>query len=710
MSRRSVYRYFKISVILYLALGMGYAADLTHGPVVGGVTSQSATFVLRVDAAADVSVELAMNKDFSGSVFTNTVSADSARDYFVKVTVSGLAADTRYYYRPVIDGMAWDDGLERSFSTFPPEGEEASFTFLFGSGQQAGGDPHSNFGTIFPVMAEEDALFFLHQGDWTYPDTTDAEAGNPGNYFPLDYRNVQSSYRSRYTYDYPMETLWRKMAVDYTYDDHDLVDNNCDYTYPGIENSIRGYREMFPHYPLPSPEEGVWHKFTCGNVDVFMVDNRAQRSPNMEAFVTLPPNPYFSEETWMFRPPMGHRLLSGKPGFPPFNQLNWLLQGLENSQADWKFISTGTPFNPGFRAAIELALLLQNDPRYNPIITPEGPVTMREVAAEFSDKWAGFPETIFLLLSHIIKHNIENVIFISGDTHTAGIDDGANSIIPELMAGGLDRTNGRIVAMLEQFGIYIYNKGGHTSDQSDFGNAYGRITVFGADSVLLEAVSENGNVLGHHVVKSGFIPSSVGATVVPLALDFDRVPVGETAQQAIIITNTSIDPVFVERITSSDPVHFQVFPRRTMIMPGKVKHFAVFYTPTVEGEKNSAELTVYTNDPDGPAVVSVSGKGLAGDNKGKDNNIAPREIVLKQNYPNPFNPTTTIEFSIPKAQSVSLKVYNLLGQQVATLAEGEMEAGLHRVTWNASGMASGLYYYRLRVGSVIKTRKLFVMK
>ena len=710
MTNTSVHRYFKSFILLSLAFGLSYAASLTHGPVVGGVTSQSAIFVLRVDGAAVVSIELSDDAEFSSTVSTNSAYADESGDYFVKVRAEGLMPLTRYFYRPVIDGVVWDDGLEHSFSTFPPEGQEARFEFVFGSGQQAGGDPQSNIGNIFPVMAEEDALFFLHQGDWTYPDTTDSETGNPGDYFPLDYKNVQSSYRSRYSYEYPMEELWRKMAVDYTYDDHDLVNDNCDYTYPGIDNSIKGYREMFPHYPLPSPDEGVWHKLSCGNVDVFMVDNRSQRSPNREAFVTLPENPYLEEGSWIFRPPKGHRILSGKPVSPADNQLNWLMEGLKKSTADWKFISTGTPFNPGFRAAIELALLLQNDPRYNPIITPEGEITMREVAAEFADKWAGFPETIFRLLSFIIHNRIENVIFLSGDTHTCGIDDGANSIIPELMAGGLDRTNGRIVAIMEQFGIYIFNKGGHTSNQTDFGNAYGRVTVFGADSVLLEAVSEKGNILGRHVVKSGYIPASVGATVAPLGLDFGSVAVGESAQQAIIIINTSVEPVFVSKIISSDPLHFNAFPRKAMIMPGKASHFAVIYTPTTVGETNTAKLLVQTNDPDGPAVVLMSGEGVAGASVKRKDRVKPSEVVLHQNYPNPFNPQTTIEFEIPDNQKVSLKVYDLLGRVVATLAEGDFKAGIHRVQWNASGVASGLYYYRLRTGSIVKTKKLFILK
>jgi len=88
----------------------------------------------------------------------------------------------------------------------------------------------------------------------------------------------------------------------------------------------------------------------------------------------------------------------------------------------------------------------------------------------------------------------------------------------------------------------------------------------------------------------------------------------------------------------------------------------------------------------------------------------PAHFHLAQNYPNPFNPETRIKFQISNSNFVSLKVYNLLGQEVATLVEEEMRPGSYDVTWDAGGFASGVYLYRLTAGAFTETRKLTLMR
>jgi len=88
----------------------------------------------------------------------------------------------------------------------------------------------------------------------------------------------------------------------------------------------------------------------------------------------------------------------------------------------------------------------------------------------------------------------------------------------------------------------------------------------------------------------------------------------------------------------------------------------------------------------------------------------PSKFSLKQNYPNPFNPITNIEFLIPKTEFVTLKIYNLLGQEIANLVSDKLKVGKYRFTWNATSLASGVYLYRLQAGNHIETRKMILMQ
>jgi hypothetical protein len=88
----------------------------------------------------------------------------------------------------------------------------------------------------------------------------------------------------------------------------------------------------------------------------------------------------------------------------------------------------------------------------------------------------------------------------------------------------------------------------------------------------------------------------------------------------------------------------------------------------------------------------------------------PNDFALAPNYPNPFNPTTTIEFALPEAVEVSLRVYDVTGRVVARLVEGPMGAGTHRVTFDASALPSGVYLYRIQAGRFTKVQRMILVK
>jgi hypothetical protein len=88
----------------------------------------------------------------------------------------------------------------------------------------------------------------------------------------------------------------------------------------------------------------------------------------------------------------------------------------------------------------------------------------------------------------------------------------------------------------------------------------------------------------------------------------------------------------------------------------------------------------------------------------------PKVFSLAQNFPNPFNPSTRIRYQLPAASKVTLIVYDLLGREVAVLADEKKEPGNFEVEFNASGLASGVYIYRLTAGSYVSTRKMITLK
>ncbi|NIO62453.1 MAG: T9SS type A sorting domain-containing protein [Gammaproteobacteria bacterium] len=95
--------------------------------------------------------------------------------------------------------------------------------------------------------------------------------------------------------------------------------------------------------------------------------------------------------------------------------------------------------------------------------------------------------------------------------------------------------------------------------------------------------------------------------------------------------------------------------------------------------------------------------------------MPPVDFSLSQNYPNPFNPVTNIRFSIPDAGNVNLFVYNMLGEKVKTLVDGHKSAGVYHVEWdgtNSAGqkMVSGIYFYKLQMGSNVHMKKMLFMK
>lgn len=135
-----------------------------------------------------------------------------------------------------------------------------------------------------------------------------------------------------------------------------------------------------------------------------------------------------------------------------------------------------------------------------------------------------------------------------------------------------------------------------------------------------------------------------------------------------------------------------------------------------DGDGPSLELKSPTLDNN--SAVSWRASEQTGGTPGRKNSITgvagSNQIALKYElfpaWPNPFNPSTTFEFALPKSAFVTLKVYNLLGEEVAMLVAEQREAGIHKLNWDARGLAIGVYLYRLEVGEFVEVKKLILMR
>lgn len=145
-------------------------------------------------------------------------------------------------------------------------------------------------------------------------------------------------------------------------------------------------------------------------------------------------------------------------------------------------------------------------------------------------------------------------------------------------------------------------------------------------------------------------------------------------------------------------VQMIIFKARVLILRLSNQISAPVSTRLNYGADGVIDLIIYDDNP-----VNSPGVNL-------DDYLLPKSFELSQNYPNPFNPSTTIEYSIPKNAEVTLKIYDIVGREVATLVNEYKSTGKYIVNWNASNLASGPYFYRLSAGDFTQTKKMFLVK
>ena len=494
-----------LGLFCFFALS-GFAQTITYGPIVGGVTDTSCNIFIGTSAPTSFSVLLSKTNPF-GSIAASGVGTTGPSDSTAIIHIGGLIPNTQYYMRATINGVPISTPAK--FSTLLAPDSVGHQVFLTGACIDGLTDADS---AIFNRAAAENAKAFIQLGNWGYPDAVegcqDIYLSNPPTSWAATYGNVQSIYKQRYSGN--SISFIQSLGLDYVYDDHDymnektggqeilgyvinpfigIVGSPYTYSQPAAArlNSLQGYRQYFPSYLLHDSADGLYHSFKSGNAEFFVLDTRTPRGPVLLCVDTVG-----GTSNWYYKQDPSTHMLGNE-------QMLWLTNALSQSTATWKFIVSSVPFNMGMRFALDTLIKIGGGdvPFWNPKLAcdPLGLGTHAYSSTNhFADMWAGFKADGDSLLNYVLSNNIPNVFVVSGNTGTVGLDDGANSGLPELMSANMKITNSEDALFYQNFmGFNTWDLGGSgLCQQQNLNSTYGRIEIYNNDSIRLSAVDETG--------------------------------------------------------------------------------------------------------------------------------------------------------------------------------------------------------------------------
>ena len=337
--------------IIFLA-ALASAATLVTEPEVGAVTTDAATVIVRVDQGADIAVEYADNASLTSSTTTSETTAVSGDDFAVAIGLTSLSSGTTYY-EVQIDGTGTGDVLQ--FDTAPTGDTMKACVFA---------DVRSGFNAAaYSNAAADGCTIALLIGDFDH--------GNPGTLATArdmhdEMRDVSDTHGTRL-----VNNITDEMAVAYVWDDHSYCGQDEDKNCANRTNALKAVKESWAFPTLPNGAEGIWHSFTWGDAEFFMLDTRSQRDDNADT-------------------DNGNKsMLDGD--LIADDQLDWLKAGLSSSTATWKIVVSSVTMN--------------NDARQNG-----------------DDHWGNsFTTECGEIGDYVTDNSIDGVVVVSGDLHSGGL-------------------------------------------------------------------------------------------------------------------------------------------------------------------------------------------------------------------------------------------------------------------------------------------------
>lgn len=209
--------------------------------------------------------------------------------------------------------------------------------------------------------------------------------------------------------------------------------------------------------------------------------------------------------------------------------------------------------------------------------------------------------------------------------------------------------------------------------------------------------------------------TSIGIATIGLsATSFsDTVVVGDSTSLTLTISNSGNTDLGWGVVDTLNTSWVNIFPPLGFVNPGSSGETEITLRSSglTPGTTHTTQFSIVSNDPSHSSIAfPISFRVDPSVSVGGSSGQLPATFALHQNYPNPFNPETRITFDLPKVTQVNLKVFDLLGREVASLADGVYQAGKHVVSFNAAHYSTGVYIYRLTAGEFVQTRLMVVVR
>jgi hypothetical protein len=663
-------------IILMLRISDVQGQSFTGQELLARPTDHSITLNVVSSSALDAYVKYGTT---SGVYIDSTSTVSQAANVPIVIVIDGLSANTQYYYRLMYRASGMGSFLarpEHSFHTQRPAGSTFTFDITADSHVNIVLGSAATWQQTLTNVANDNPDFLLDLGDTFAMDNVTSYSVADANYL---------FQRSSTTLGLisPSVPIFIVVGNHENQEGWHLKDNSDS----ANTEPVWGTNAQKKYFPNPVPND-----FYTGNTDAYPAINGDHLHEDYYAwtwgdalFVTIDPFWYTTAK------PFAGNLGGGEPGPRTGNrwswtlgqqQYNWLIQTLENSNAKYKFLFMHHPTG-GTDDYIRGGAYAGTYVEWG----GSGP------ADSTIDSLSYYRPTWSTTIHQILTENNVSAVF-HGHDHQYGYEKRDGIVYQALPAAGFS-TRGSPTWTYYSTGPYLryvikaLPSPGHL-----------RVTVSPTQTTVDYVNSTSANGSNGSVAYSYTILPSV-----PL-------PIQLASLTASVVRNSDVEVAW-RTVSETNNYGFEVYRKRNENGGWKKLGFVQGHGTTLVPQEYS-----YIDKSVGFGEylyqikqIDLDGKSHTFPEMSVTVGVAPEKMVLAQNYPNPFNPSTVIEFAVPTSGHAIMKVYNVLGQEVATLFDGSAREGkVYTARFNASNLPSGMYFYTLRSAGMTETRRMFLTK